>query len=290
MEEDAAAKEGSLAGPGSTQDARALQHEEEEYFLNALEPVADARARVSVQQQPAGFQAQGGASGLGGVAAPSAADAEQPCEEAAPGLVEPAAGSGAAHEQAAAPGNAADIAVGNLAQRLRGTASQSRSANLQAEPLSAPEVAPGPAGQQQPAALSVQAQQSAAAPDRAAGAAAAQPEPSEAPHTQPTSLATSAAASLAEGAAQPDIGEATHAQPTSLAASAAASLVEGAAQPDPGEDPHTQPTSLAADAAVSLAEGACQDVPVGTTQPTAGVYDTSVSSSAAQMRSTGQQR
>ena len=240
MEEDAAAKDGSLPGPGSTQDARALQHQDEDALLSALEPAADARVLVSVQRQPAGARAPGSASGRAGGAALSAAGAEQPCEEAAPGPAEPAA----------APGDAADITVGKLAQRLRGSASQPRGADLQAELASAPEAAPVTARQSQPAEPSVPAQLSAAAPDRAAGPAASQADAGEAPHTQPTSLAASAAASLAEGAAQPDTGEA----------------------------PHVQPTALAASAAASLAEGACEDVPAGTAQPSAGVNDAPLTS------------
>ena len=109
------------------------------------------------------------------------------------------AASEAAKESSA--GRAADVAVGNLAQRLRRNASRFKSPGSEAP---APDQAAAVSGAQQDLGAAEQPADSSAA---VASAAAAAPEPNKGSdaengheHAEPSNLADSAAASLAEGA------------------------------------------------------------------------------------------
>lgn len=125
--------------------------------------------------------------------------AEQTLPAGTGSIVQPDAASEAA--QQASAGGAVDVAVGNIAQRLRRNASRSKSPGSEAPER---DQAPAASGAQQDRGAAEQPADSCAA---VATAAAAGPKPSNGnnpddgqEHAGPSNLAASAAASLAEGA------------------------------------------------------------------------------------------
>ena len=125
----------------------------------------------------------------------------QPAKQTVPAGTGSVAEPDAASEAAQQPGGAVDVAVGNIAKRLRRNASRSKSPGSEAPD---PDQAAAASGAQQNLGAAEQPADSSAA---VGSAAAAAPEPNKGndaengqEHAGPSNLADSAAASLAEGA------------------------------------------------------------------------------------------